>query len=244
MENENPKTPKTFSMVMYDIPSDCKGPAYPNPAGRIRRYGVMMQYSVYCVPDDRLPRIADLIEDIRAVPGGKVRVLPYDPKAYEEIMETAREALTAEAERIRDYIEAAALETAKRLTAASLIVSVGDTNKAIGFQQTALSKATKDLTDAQECAMAFDLTGDLDALFDGVRKLLVGRSGAFAVERAAARATLPQVPKAPRKSKTVVVNAPDVAPASGNGGSSSVPDADDDDTEPGNGGGLSGLGSL
>lgn len=241
MENENPKTPKTFSMVMYDIPSSVKGSDYPNPAGRIRRYGFMMQYSVYCVPDDRLPRLTNLIEDIRAVPGGKVRVFPYDPRAYEDIMADARAALTAEAERIRDYIEAAAAETAKRLTAATLIVSVGDTNKAIGFQQTALSKAAKDLTDAQECAMAFDLSGDLDALFDGVRKLLVGRSGTFAVERAAARAALPQVPKAPRKSKKAEA---EVTPATPVAPTAPADTTDDDDDDDASSGGLSGLGSL
>jgi regulator of sigma D len=184
-----PEELKKFWMVMWDIPTSVKPRDYPHPAGRVRTFSVMLQYSVWVCPEGHLSRIDPIAEDVRAV-GGSIEVLPYSEVAYDKVMKLARAALERECQRIQSYIEHSIVETRKRLTDAAVLQSVNDTNKAIHYQQAALTKALRDLNDAAECSVAFDLTGELEEVLRGARKAVAARSSEFVIERDMAQAAV------------------------------------------------------
>ncbi len=181
-----PEELKKFWMVMWDIPTTVAPRDYPDPAGRVRSFSVMLQYSVWIVPEGHLSRIDPIASDVREV-GGSFEVLPYAEVAYDKVMKLARAALERECKRIQAYVEHSIEETRKRLVNAAVLQSVGETNKAIRYQQAALAKAIRDLNDAAECSVAFDLTGDLEEILAGARKAVEARSTAFVSERDAAK---------------------------------------------------------
>jgi hypothetical protein len=174
----------------YDIPKNIPPEEYPAPSLVLRRFAVRMQQSVWIVPDTMVSRTETLSDDIQALPGGKVRVFRFDLEELAAIKAEAQEALESEANRIRTYIEKAIAKTTERLTAAQRAMSVADTNAAIRYQQTSLANALREINDAEECAVAFDLTGSLAELMRSVRSVIEARAEAFVVVKDAARAAV------------------------------------------------------
>ena len=174
----------------YDIPKNIRPEEYPEPSVVLRRFAVRMQQSVWIVPDTMISRTNTLTAEIQALPGGKVRVFRFDLDELAAIRLEAREALELESARIRTYVEKAIAKTQERLTEAQRAMSVDDTNAAIRYQQTALNKALHEITDAEECALAFDLSGELGELIRSVRSVIDARAAAFVAEKDVARAAV------------------------------------------------------
>ncbi len=173
----------------YNIPKNVTPSEYPNPTLALRAFGIRAQQSVWILPEVMLPLVEDLSIQIRRV-NGSVDIFELDERAEEKIRAKARKYLEAEAERIRAYLEASIRTTSKRLRDAQARMSVNDVNSAIRYQQTAIHRAKKDLTDAERCAVAFDLSGEVDELIRSVRSLIDARAAEFSAEKASARASV------------------------------------------------------
>jgi hypothetical protein len=178
-----------FVCYVYDIPKNVRPKDYPNPGATLRKFAVHLQQSCWVMPDTMLQRTDDLTADIRSL-GGAVHVFRYDEQEHDKIVSAARACLEAEAERIRKYVEASIATTTARLAEAKRMASIAETNSAIRFQQTALYRAMQDLASAEECAVVFDLSGNLGELIQGVRAVITARAAAFALEKSAARSAM------------------------------------------------------
>lgn len=193
-----------FVCYSYDIPKSTPAGEYPEPSCTLRRFAAHLQQSVWILPEAMLGLTNDLTVDIERV-GGNVDVFDFDERGHEKLMRKARACLEGEATRIRKYVESSIAKTGDRLVKARAVMSVNDTNDAIRFQQTALNRALKELGDAEECAVAFDLSGDMAELIRSVRSVIEARASAFVAEKDVARAVVRNTP---------TVNVDDVDPAS------------------------------
>ena len=171
----------------YDIPKSTPSGQYPAPGLTLRRFAVRVQQSVWYMPETKVTQTERLTENIRNV-HGIVDVFRFDTREYEAIRAKSLVCLATEVEGTRKYIEATIVSTAAKLAEAQRLMSIADTNNAIRYQQTALNRALQELVDAEECAVAFDLTGDVAELIKSVRTVVKARSDAFVAEKDAARA--------------------------------------------------------
>lgn len=178
-----------FVCYSYDIPKNIPSDEYPEPSVTLRRFAAHLQQSVWIMPEAMLCRAQELTEDILRV-GGNVDVFDFDERGHEKLLRKARACLQAEAERIRKYVEASVVKTHERLDNAQRMMSINATNDAIRFQQTALNRALRELADAEECAVAFDLSGDVEELIRATRSMIEARASAFVAEKDAARAAV------------------------------------------------------
>lgn len=173
-------------LFMYDIPTKVSTKDYPSPCSRLRSFAARIEYSCWVVPEGQIQKTEEIANDLRAV-GATVDTLRFDETDEGRIKAMAKRSIESDAKRIREYVDASVSTTAKKLAEARKLQSADETNAAIRFQQTALQRARAELTDAESCAVAFDLTGDLRELTEAVRKSIEARAGTFAVEKKEAR---------------------------------------------------------
>lgn len=185
-KNDQPEKTQYVS-YSYDIPKHVKPSEYPKTGETLRRFAVRVQQSVWYMPISQFHRTTELSAEIKAV-GGNVDHFRFDTRDSEAIYAKSRTCLASEVEGIHKYIEASIESTAKKLAEAKRLLSIDETNKAIRFQQTALNRALQELVDAEECSVAFDLSGDTKELIKSVRSAVMARSDAFVAEKTAARA--------------------------------------------------------
>jgi len=176
-------------MLCYDIPTTVEPKDYPEPSSKLRRFAVRIQFSTWILAESELPRADEAIDAIKAV-GGVVDTVRYDESEWPRIKLLAKRSLEREVERIRIYVDKSMAKTREKLVEAETMVSVNDVNAAIRYQQTALNRALREIGDAEECSVAFDLTGDLSELTRAVRASIDARAMAFASEKGRARAVV------------------------------------------------------
>lgn len=180
--------PMRYICYSYDVPKQHSTKLYPLLSATLQPFAVRLQQSVWVFPEPRLGQTAQVTERVREK-GGLIDFFRYDLSEEEAIRAMARQRLEKEAARIQRYLEKSITETAKRLERAGAESSVDRTNAAIRYQQSALSKALRDITDAEECSVAFDLSGDINRLFQAVRLAVQARAEAFVQVRDAARSS-------------------------------------------------------
>lgn len=152
-------------IVGYDIPTKC------NPGdvrGLLRRIGVRLQKSVWIVPDANIPRIP---VDKWEAAGMKIDMVRFDERDGETILKLARRALALEADAVREVLE----QNTKRLRSLVALSATGDpksVKQARSIAGSASRHAKRLLESAKEAALAFDLLGDVEELFKGVRETI------------------------------------------------------------------------
>jgi hypothetical protein len=177
-------------LFMYDIPTTVRPEDYPSPSTDLRCFAARIEYSCWVVPEGQMPRTEPIAAALRAV-GAKVDTVRFDESDEVKIRSLARASIEREATRIRKYVEASISTTADKLTEAKTEMSANKTNAAIRYQQTAITRARTELNDAESCALAFDLDGDLAELVRATRAVIEARATAFLLEKKTARADTP-----------------------------------------------------
>lgn len=194
MDDENTThNPEQFVSYSYDIPKSTPASDYPNPGATLHPIAVRVQQSVWYMKESMLPLADDLTQRIKDV-GGIVDCFRFDACEYNAIRTKALRCLEQDANSIRAYVDAAIATTTKRIEKATKLMSVKGVNDAVRFQQSALSRARRELAEAEECAMVFDLSGDVAELFKGVRAAIEARASAFAAVKKEAKAILEAPP--------------------------------------------------
>ena len=191
-------------LFMYDIPTTAKG--CPSPCTRLQSFAARKEYSVWLVPEGQIQKTEEIANDLRAI-GAIVDIMPVTDMTEGQLKAIAKRSIEKDAKRIREYVEASVKTTSEKLAEARKLQSADETNAAIRFQQTALQRARKNLTDAESCAIGFDLTGDLAELTQSVRKAIEARAQSFTVEKKEVREEAKGFP--PESPVTVVEPAKD-----------------------------------
>lgn len=187
MTQQNQNAPVQYVSYSYDIPKATPASLYPTPGLTLRRFAARVQQSVWYMPETAITRTEQLTKAILDV-HGIVDVFRFDTREYEAIRAKSLVCLAQTVENVRKYVEASIQTTAEKLAEAKTLMSIASTNSAIRYQQAALNRALQELVDAEECALVFDLTGDVKELIKSVRTVVKARSDTFVAEKDAARA--------------------------------------------------------
>jgi len=161
-------------LLVYDIP---KG-AIPSPAAMLWRLGARINLSCWVIPDSRVSMLP-LKE--WAAKGVIVELVRFDERDGDTIIRLAREALQREALRWRDTLEEGTLV----VRAACAKVTIGEDgvkqwHKAGGLASGHVRRARQFLSNATECALAFDLTADVAHVMEGLREMVKAKEEVFA----------------------------------------------------------------
>jgi hypothetical protein len=138
-----------------------------NPSRSLSRHAVRVDGSVWEFPLERQPAVERVMKryaDAAAVVGFRV----YDDSEWPKVKARAMEALAAEAGRIRDTLTKSIARGEDYLVRAERLQSANDVKKGKKFLRSSLNRARRELRAASECALAFDLTGDVNELFAGI----------------------------------------------------------------------------
>jgi len=149
-------------LLVYDIPQTAK---LPNPSAFLWQIGARINLSCWIIPDRNVVRIP--VADWRAR-GAIVELVRFDEKDGDTIIRLARESIERHLHEIRDYTERCMNSALKKLAE----VPTGDEvmmKKGKQATQVVTWRAKRDLERAMECALTFDLTADVQHLFDAAR---------------------------------------------------------------------------
>jgi len=157
-------------LVVYDIPSTpVNGERLANPSDMFKQYGVRINYSCWVVPSANLPLMPlKELED----KGAKIRVVQFDEDEKEKLIALATEELTKEVSSIKESMKKIVVGIKARYKDAEKTKSDKDFDKAYSYHYLNMRRMKQLIVSVQQCAMAFDLTGDFTELFDGLRKAL------------------------------------------------------------------------
>jgi hypothetical protein len=163
---QNPPASVRAHLFYYDIPTHSK---YPNPSSALWRLGVRVNLSVWMVPDINVPRLP--LKEMQAA-GAKVELVRFDERDGETILRLAKEALTREVMGLRDGLRLSIQLTEQKYEGVATQDEDG-IKKAHGHGYRYVRQSKQFLDASKEAALAFDLLGDLQELFNGFRDVIV-----------------------------------------------------------------------
>lgn len=171
------------SLLLYDIPVGVG----PNPSGRLRSIAARVQLSCWIVPEQNVTAAWAATEKIRGK-GCSVELVRFDENDAGTIVRLAREALSGELNRMYRALQ----NGLGKLHADLAAIEPGDVkaweqSRAFAYRQVRAAK--KLAVDAGECALAFDILGEIAPLRDGLMALAKARAELYfaAVEDAKPR---------------------------------------------------------
>ena len=167
-----------YALLVYDIP---EASGLSNPSGLMRRFAVRINLSCWVLPLKNLPLlpVREWVEK-----GASVEVVEFDEGEREKVVALARRALQREVEEMRRTVEASVAKVRERYAGVKAL-GTGTTERSealdraghyaylIGYRAKALADA------AEECALHFDLTGDVAPLVGALRKTIKAKAAIF-----------------------------------------------------------------
>lgn len=162
MSNPNASLMRAHLLV-YDIPTKAE---LPNPSNFLWRMGARINLSAWIIPDKNVPLIP--VNEWRAK-GAVVEFVRFDERDGETILRLAREALANAIGAMRAGIDESMAKTAEKLAA---VASNDEQGLKVASRPAygALYRAKRFAATAQECALTFDLMGDVQSLIDALRE--------------------------------------------------------------------------
>jgi hypothetical protein len=133
-----------------------------------RRIGVRINLSCWVVPQQRVPW--DYLKEIESF-GSKTAVVRFDEDEAASILKLAREALCKELDFIRSSFSASCARAQVMVSAAGMSAEERQDKQL----NDSLKKAQRLLGWAQDAALAFDLLGDVQELFNGTQKAIAAQ---------------------------------------------------------------------
>jgi hypothetical protein len=167
-----------FALLVYDIPSNIK---LRNPSMLLRRWGARINLSCWVLPMGNLA-LLPLKEWVEK--GATVEVVEFGEHEREKVVALARRAIMRDIEETRGFIEAVIENVRKRLKAAmDLPLGSQERIEAVklveNYQYAALWRAKAIADAAEEAALHFDISGDVDSLADALRAGIKAKSALF-----------------------------------------------------------------
>ncbi len=159
-------------LCCYDIPESLK---VKNPSGVFRRYGVRINLSAWVFPAGLVPteHIAELTEK-----GVTVHLVEFAEKAQEKVLELARSELRQHAKKVAKYVKERCDKINQEFQRDEILKgTMGETpeqHKEARYRKwrTVLSRARRELIAAEQCALGFGVTRDVEEATDGLKNLL------------------------------------------------------------------------
>jgi hypothetical protein len=166
-----------YALLVYDIPTKMKF----NPSMLLRRWGFRINLSCWVLPlkNVALVPMAEWVER-----GATVEVVEFSEHERTKVVDLARKALYREINGTRTMVDKSVLVVRKRYNAAKSFASgTPEREKAAKFAErlayTSLYRAKALADAAEECALHFDLTGDVVELLTGLRAAIKAHSALF-----------------------------------------------------------------
>jgi hypothetical protein len=171
-------TAKRFCLLYYKIPSTVRL----NPAPLLHRFAASIDGSVWFMPTSNLALIPvkDWLEKGAAV----VEVFEFDESQNEKVIANARRAISENVDGMRSFVEKLVGNVRTRYAKAKGLAT-GSQEQLDAFKEAdqyayaSLYRAKGVADAAEECALHFDITGDVAALVDGLRKSIKAKSALF-----------------------------------------------------------------
>lgn len=151
-------------LIVYDIPATCR---VKNPSDQFRGHGVRINYSCWIVPEGR---VAMLPLDQMQQGGAKVQVVRFDSSETDTLLRMAKTALFDEAARLRNALEHTVSEAKKRFSKHVEVFNEDEYKRSGTYASIHMRRVAEAIKSAEQCALAFDLTGDMAEILDGLRK--------------------------------------------------------------------------
>lgn len=161
-------------LLVYDIPTG----RMQNPSAMLWRFGVRINMSCWLIPDSRVALIP--VKEWEAK-GVKVELVRFDERDGETIIRLAREGLLNECARWREVLDTATNGVSELC---SSVASVGEDQRAVAGKAGNLAsfhlrRARAFAVAARECALGFDLLGDVEQVFNGLRDCIAAKEALF-----------------------------------------------------------------
>lgn len=179
-----------FALLYYKIPTGVMR----NPASMLRRFGVTVDGSVWILPVKNIVLIP--IKKWREL-GVTAEVVEFNESELPKVIAIARRAISNDLDSMRAHVEKSVAEVRKRFKAVDACPT-GSTERdearkhAEHFAYVVLYRAKGIADAAEECALHFDLTGDVEPLVDGLRRTIKAKAAIFYGMQEQARATTQQ----------------------------------------------------
>jgi hypothetical protein len=201
--SNKPTSGEQMAVLWYDIPG--KG----SPVGKLRRFCVALNKSVYVMPLSCVPRAQTVMRPFIG-DGADVDITAFVPEETEKLRKRAFVALNKHAKRMLKGLRKSLVKAEAGLVEAERLQSAKDTKKWRQHMSVAFAVAKRNLVAAEECAIVFQITGDMQELLTGIRREILSRHGIY-LRRLGVTAELEAVPEAVLEGACDPVD-PDVSP--------------------------------
>ena len=162
-------------LLSYDIHPEAVGKhTRYDPSPKLWTLGARLTESVWVIPDRNVVRLP-LAEWAEAY-GMEADLVRFDERDAEAIKRLARRGIEREANRVRESIEKTRTDLAAKVAVATDRTAK---TKMRGCAMNALWRARKALESLTECAVMFDLMGDVTLLLDAAKQVVRVNDGLF-----------------------------------------------------------------
>lgn len=178
LAGSTPDPQQRYALLYYYIPKTSK---LGNPSGLLRRWGIRVDLSVWIVPMKNLPLIP-MKEWIDK--GAVADVVEFGEHEREKCLSIARRTLQNDVEKMRLTVEKSVAKVRRRFDSLrSIPVGTPERDEAQKsaehFAYLTLYRAKAIADSAEECALHFDLTGDVAPLVDALRRTIKAKSALY-----------------------------------------------------------------
>jgi hypothetical protein len=151
-------------LLVYDIPARTK---VANPSSFLWRFGARINLSCWVIPDKNVAMLPIQSWKER---GCTVELVRFDERDGATIIRLAREALVKELGDLRTKLEEQTLTIRSMLPEPGVVPSEERFKKVGDTASRSLRSAKKFLATAEECAVTFDLMGEIKPLLEGLHQ--------------------------------------------------------------------------
>jgi hypothetical protein len=162
-------------LCVYDIPQNLK---IRNPSVLFRRSGVRVNLSAWIFPQGCVP--TETIETLRTE-GATVHLVEFSEQAQDKVLSLARDEVRRHARKVSDYVRDRCGKIRTSIAVLQAAQPILDIEKTVERQyrkwRGILSRARRELIAAEQCALGFGITRDVQEATDGLKNLLSAELG-------------------------------------------------------------------
>jgi hypothetical protein len=170
--SNKPEGGEQMAVLWYDISG--KG----SPVNELRRCCVYVNRSVAICPLGEVPRVQGIMQPF-VEEGADVDISAFVPEETDKLRRRALAALNKHARRILKVLRGSLAKADTELAEAERLQSAKEVKRWRQRASLSFTIAKRDIAAAEECALVFQLTGDLNELLTAVRKEIHARHGEF-----------------------------------------------------------------
>lgn len=166
-------------LCVYDIPQRLK---VSNPSMRLRRYGFRVNLSCWVFPEGRVP--VDEIDNLRDA-GATVHLIEFSEQAQEKVLDLARAELRRHVKGVMKFTQERVGLLKEAIADAEHCPDIAAPDDIYKKWRSVLNRARRELLNAQQCALGFEITRDVDDALECLKNVLSGEFNLVLAWRAA-----------------------------------------------------------